>query len=373
MKSDVFPMPATERELVCVLGLPIDVITMAEAVDKVRHAAQTKQRCFISTPNLNFLMNAQKDESFRESVLRSDLSLADGVSLLAVARLMGVKLPERISGADLFAELCNSEEHPPIKVFFLGGPSGAAKLAQEKVNQQGKGVTCVGYDEAGFGDIESLSSQALIDRINAANPDFVVVSLGAQKGQAWIMRNHERLTAPVISHLGAVVNFTAGTVKRAPKWMQHAGLEWLWRAMTEPGLSKRYWDDGRALLSVLFREAFRAAALERWTRKRQHSPATVLQESQTPDGVRHLTLAGYWNRRTCEHLQQALRPDDRAIKAIAINAEKVEWLDPYAIGALARAHGQIRARGGEGLKLKGLPCNVQRQLARNVAKYLMSA
>lgn len=366
-------MPTSERELVCILGLPIDVITMAEAVDKVRHAALTRQRCFISTPNLNFLMNAQKDESFRESVLRSDLSLADGVSLLAVARLMGVKLPERISGADLFAELCNSEEYPPIKVFFLGGPLGAAKLAQDRVNQQAKGVTCVGYDEAGFGDIESLSSQALIDRINATHPDFVVVSLGAQKGQAWIMRNHERLTAPVISHLGAVVNFTAGTVKRAPKWMQHAGMEWIWRAMTEPGLSKRYWDDGRALLSVLFKEAFHAAALERRTRKRQQSPAAVLQESNSTLGVRSLSLSGYWSRRTSEKLQHALRADDQGIQSIEINAEAVEWLDPYAIGALARAHGQIRARGGDGLKIKGLPSNVQLQLERNVAKYLMSA
>ena len=248
-----FPIGRDKRSLSCLLGLPIDVMDLPTAVATIRSAAQTGRRCFISTPNLNFLMAAQTDEAFRESVLRSDLSLADGVSLLALARLIGVPLPERVAGADLFERLCESKDGPPIKVFFLGGPPDAARLAAEKVNQEATGVRCVGYDEAGFGDISSISGQPLIDKINASDAQFVVVSLGAKKGQAWIMHNQLRLNAPVICHLGAVVNFTAGTVRRAPVWMQRCDLEWLWRASTEKGLYKRYWDDGRAFLKVVAR------------------------------------------------------------------------------------------------------------------------
>lgn len=354
----------------CVLGLPIDMIDLPTAVARVRHAALTRERCFISTPNLNFLINAQRDESFRDSVLRSDLSLADGVSLLAVARLMGVRLPGRVSGADLFLELCASKEHPPLRVFFLGGPKGAAKLACERVNAQPQGVVGVGHHEGGFGDVESLSNQALIDAINETKPDFVVVSFGAQKGQAWIMRNHHRLTAPVISHLGAVVNFTAGTVKRAPRWMQTSGLEWLWRATTEAGLFDRYWRDGRALLSILVKELIFGAALERRTRKKHHQPAHCQEITAPQDGARQLAMSGYWGRQECELLRQTLASATDA-KAIQIDASLVSWFDPFALGVLAQTHGKLRGEGAKGLQILQLNPKVKRQLERNELHYLI--
>jgi N-acetylglucosaminyldiphosphoundecaprenol N-acetyl-beta-D-mannosaminyltransferase len=100
-----------------------------------------------------------------------------------------------------------------------------------------------------------MSGPAFTDPINAAQPDFVVVALGARKGQAWISRNWPQLHAPVISHLGAVVNFSAGTIKRAPAWVQRGGLEWLWRIKEEPSLWRRYWHDGQVLLRYLVTQA----------------------------------------------------------------------------------------------------------------------
>ena len=373
MKADVTSTaPLSGRELVCVLGLPIDMIDLPTAVARVRHAALTRERCFISTPNLNFLINAQRDESFRDSVLRSDLSLADGVSLLAVARLMGVRLPGRVSGADLFLELCASKEHPPLRVFFLGGPKGAAKLACERVNAQPQGVIGVGHHEGGFGDVESLSNQALIDAINETKPDFVVVSFGAQKGQAWIMRNHHRLTAPVISHLGAVVNFTAGTVKRAPRWMQTWGLEWLWRATTEPGLFDRYWKDGRALLSILIKEVIFGAALERRTRRRHRQPANHEELAPLMDGTRRLAISGYWGRKESDLLRQTLVLASGArTAAIEIDASQATWFDPFALGVLAQIHGKLLGEGTFGLRIVKLNEKVRRQLERNELHYLI--
>jgi N-acetylglucosaminyldiphosphoundecaprenol N-acetyl-beta-D-mannosaminyltransferase len=96
-----------------------------------------------------------------------------------------------------------------------------------------------------------MSSEQILQRINATDADFVVVALGAKKGQAWIMANLDKLRAPVVSHLGAVVNFAAGNVARAPGWMQTLGLEWAWRIWQEPALWKRYGFDGLRLVELL--------------------------------------------------------------------------------------------------------------------------
>ena len=96
-----------------------------------------------------------------------------------------------------------------------------------------------------------MSTDDHLSRLNAARPDFVVVALGAKKGHAWIDRNLARIDAPLISHLGAVVNFTARTVSRAPRALQRIGLEWLWRIFQEPALWRRYAIDAIALGRLL--------------------------------------------------------------------------------------------------------------------------
>lgn len=249
-------MTRDERDLVHLLGLPFDRVTMDDAVRQVLEAVRTRRRLFLSTPNLNFLVAAQRDPAFRASVLDSDLSLADGMPLVWMSRLLGTPLPERVAGSSLFERL-RDEPRPagvdPIRVYFFGGPPGAAEAAARRLNGQGGGMVCVGFESPGFGTVEDMSGEEVIARINAAGADFLVVALGAEKGQAWIQRNRSRLQAPVLSHLGAVVNFAAGTVSRAPVWMQRAGLEWVWRVKEEPRLWRRYAGDARALASLLLR------------------------------------------------------------------------------------------------------------------------
>ena len=96
---------------------------------------------------------------------------------------------------------------------------------------------------------ENISDPALLDQINGSKADFLLVALGAQKGQAWLMANRHKLTVPIVSHLGATLNFLAGTVRRAPAGLQRLGLEWLWRIAQEPYLAARYLMDGTHLCS----------------------------------------------------------------------------------------------------------------------------
>ena len=111
-----------------------------------------------------------------------------------------------------------------------------------------------------------MSRDHIIDKVNASDADFLAVSLGAKKGQLWLHRNHKRLTIPVRAHLGAAINFQAGTVKRAPTWLRAWGLEWLWRIKEEPHLWRRYAHDGWVLLGLIFTRVLPLAVANRWSR-----------------------------------------------------------------------------------------------------------
>ena len=247
MKSE---FPDFNRNVHCVLGLPFDALTLEQAVTRVRAAVAHRTPCFLSTPNLNFLIAGQTQVAFRNSVVRSDLSLADGMPIVWLAKLMGIPIAERVSGSDVFEALRNSNG-PLLKVYFFGGPPGIAERAARQINAEGRSMVCVGFESPGFGSVEDMSNASTIANINATGADFLVVALGAAKGQAWIEHNLAALKVPVVSHLGAVVNFVAGAVNRAPRWMQKAGLEWVWRIREEPSLWKRYLSDGAGLIKLL--------------------------------------------------------------------------------------------------------------------------
>ncbi len=241
------------RPVHCLLGLPFDAVDMAGAEHRLLAAKETGERCFLSTPNLNFVVACLGDEAFRESVIQSDLSVADGMPLVWVARLLGIPIRERVAGSGLFERLYSAQAtaERKVAVFYFGGEAGRAELACKTTNEEATGSICVGAIDPGFIPVESMSREEWIERINESGADFLVVALGARKGQAWIMRNRDRLMVPLISHLGAVVNFVAGSVSRAPVTMQRAGLEWLWRIKEEPDLWRRYFHDGLALLKLL--------------------------------------------------------------------------------------------------------------------------
>jgi N-acetylglucosaminyldiphosphoundecaprenol N-acetyl-beta-D-mannosaminyltransferase len=240
------------------LGLPFDAVTLDQACDRVYQAVDSRARCFISTPNLNFVINADKDPEFARSVWLSDLNLADGMPLIWAARWLKIPLPERVAGSTLFDALVQrATAERPLKIFFFGGDPGVAEAAAGVLNSQSGHAVCCGYLDPGRGSVESMSSDAIIEQINASQADFLVVSLGAKKGQAWILHNLDKLDVPVVSHLGAVVNFVAGRIKRAPVIWQKLGLEWLWRIVEEPHLWRRYLGDGIAALR-LAKEVFAA-------------------------------------------------------------------------------------------------------------------
>ena len=253
------PKDDFDRDVWCVLGLPIDVVNIETAAAKVVAASRDGKRLSFVTPNVNILVASHSDPSLRTKIIDSDLSLVDGAPLVKIAAASGVPIKARCAGSDVFDALKNRPGFAgrQIKVFFFGGRDGAAKAASAKLNKEKNGLVSVGYHNPGFGDIESMSSESVIEKINEAAPDFIVVALGFAKGQAWIDFNKDRLSAPVISHLGAVVDFAAGSIKRSPKWLSKIGGEWLWRIFQEPSLWQRYFKDGIALSKLAWSLGFK--------------------------------------------------------------------------------------------------------------------
>ena len=196
----------------------------------------------------------------------------------------------------------------------------------------------VGFYSPGFGTIEEMSPQHVIDQINESEADIVLVALGAKRGQQWIDFNHQRLNAPVISHLGAVVNFVAGTVARAPLWMQKTGLEWIWRIWEERSLFKRYWLDGQVFLKSYFNSIRPLKKLTADFASRQPVALSFKHDSQQ----KCLNLSGD----ICSEQLQLLRPE--LVKQIyngelaSIDLAQVRYFDPSFVALLMIIQKQLK-------------------------------
>ncbi len=322
------------RNIYNLLGLCFDAVDMDQTVDLLLNAIEKDQKVFLSTPNLNFLIASQKNDKFRNSVINSDLSIADGMPIIFMCKLLQLPITKRVAGSSLI-ETLNEDKRcikNPVKVFFFGGQDGVAEKAHEALNKKKGGLISVGYLNPGFGSIEEMSDQKLLDKINNANPEFLIVSLGAAKGQAWIEANKHRLNANIISHLGAVVNFIAGTVKRAPKWVQNIHMEWVWRIKEEPSLFGRYWSDGLSFLALLFSKIIPYAIIVR----RGVVYSTPLIEADFENDILKLkgSITGNVKSLLCENL---LKFTSRHAD-FTIDLKGVNYLDQSVLGIMLLLH-----------------------------------
>jgi N-acetylglucosaminyldiphosphoundecaprenol N-acetyl-beta-D-mannosaminyltransferase len=335
------------REVYCILGMPIDAIGMHAALRRIKSAAAGRTPFLISTPNLNFLVLSQSNRDFREALILSDLCTADGMPIVWIAWLTGIPIKERIAGSDIFDELKaeHSSAHP-LKIFLFGGPEGVAAEASRALNAQTSGLYCVGWLYPGFCSPEEMSRDEIIDDINLSGADFLVASLGAQKGQAWLQRNHHRLLIPIRAHLGASLNFQAGTVRRAPPTIRKFGLEWLWRIKEEPYLWRRYWNDGRVLLRLLFTRILPVAFWTWWLRLKYERWAEDLIITQAHDDESvTVSLSGPANARHVDRAIPAFRTAIATKKQITLDFSDTRTIDARFLGLLLMLKKQLKNTG----------------------------
>ena len=363
------------RDVYCVLGMPIDVIDMATAIERIEAAVDAGRPFLVSTCNLNFLAQSLSDPSFRESVQMSDFATADGMPVLWLARLMGIPFKARIAGSDMFEVLASRKTcRRQLKVFLFGAPEGVAEAAGSRLNAQPRGVVCVGALYPGHGSLADLNRSDFIASINASGADFLAVALGATKGQAWLRHNHQRLTVPVRAHLGAVIGFQAGVVRRAPRVVQKSGLEWLWRIKEEPYLWRRYWRDGCVLLRVLLFRVLPLAVLvqlNRW--KVRHARPNL--DVSTRQGVDSVTLC-LSGRAVDQHLAGVIAHGRAALAAdkprLIVDLSKVDTVDARFLALLLMMRKCVAGRPGGRLEVVGASAAIKRMFRLNEVAFLLA-
>jgi N-acetylglucosaminyldiphosphoundecaprenol N-acetyl-beta-D-mannosaminyltransferase len=190
----------------------------------------------ICTANPEFLMAAQRDPEFRRVLLAADLVLPDGVGLLWAARWLGRPLPERVPGSDLIYRLAELAAGRGWRLYFLGAAEGVAQAAAQRLQVLNPGLVVAG---AFAGSPALAEEDALVARVAAARPDVLLVAYGAPAQDKWIARNRVRLGVPVSLGVGGSFDFVAGVARRAPRWVQRLGLEWLYRLWRQPWRVRR--------------------------------------------------------------------------------------------------------------------------------------
>ena len=341
-----------KRNVWTVMGLPFDCTTEQETTDQLINAMLKEERCFFTTPNLNFAITAQNDSQFRDSVINSDWVVADGMPLIWIAKTLGIPLPERVAGSSVFDRLRREYKNPdrPLRVVFFGGPDGTAAEAFKKIALDNSCMKVVGFYSPGFGSMDEMSDPDVIKQINQTEADLLIVALGAKRGQQWIELNRHKLNVPVISHLGAVINFVAGTVNRAPLWIQRSGLEWLWRIWEETSLFKRYWHDGLAFVKFYFNNI---RPHKRIIKKQQKSPSKEL-ETRFDQPTSTLFLSGDASFNQLDMLRDQLIELVSEQRITAIDLSGVGNFDASFAGLLQLVNKHVKAYATNGLKLHNL-------------------
>jgi N-acetylglucosaminyldiphosphoundecaprenol N-acetyl-beta-D-mannosaminyltransferase len=358
------------RQVYCILGLAFDALEIPEAVSRIEAAAQGTAPFLISTANVNFLVSSQCDPQFRESLLLSDLCTADGMPIVWMARLLGVPIRQRVAGSDVFAVLKSAPRSAaPIRLFLFGGKEGLATSVADAINQAHGRLHCVGSIYPGFGTVEDMSTDTVIEHINSSGANFLVLSLGASKAHRWLMHNHDRLRIPVRTHFGAVLNFEAGTVKRAPPLWAKLGFEWLWRIKEEPHLFTRYWRDGGALLRLLMTDVLPLAIWAR--RQRSNSAIDDFAIGKTlNEGLVTFALHGYATEPHVGEAASAFRgaiSEDRNVK---IDLNGTEFLDSRFFGLLLMLRKQLNA-SAKRLEFTGVSRRIGRLFHLNGVDFLL--
>jgi N-acetylglucosaminyldiphosphoundecaprenol N-acetyl-beta-D-mannosaminyltransferase len=362
------------RCVYCVLGVPIDATNLTTVIQRLETAAANREVFLISTPNLNFLVQSLSDPEFRESLLDSDLCPPDGAPIIWIARLLGLPIKERAAGADLLERLSKfgGSRARPLRIFLFGGAEGVAAAAAERLNRQPGGLTCVGTMNPGLGDVSEMSADHMIDAVNSSGADFLVVSLGAKKGQLWLRRNQHRLTIPVRSHLGAAINFQAGIVKRAPPIVRTWGLEWLWRVKEEPYLWKRYLGDGFGLLRLLSTRVVPLAIMTRWYQFRRKYQQDLQIDMRHDDQSIMISLCGIASEK---HIPKAIARFQEALAGnenIIIDLSNIRLIDARFFGLLLMLRKELKTRGAN-LTFTGISRGIERLFRLSELQFLLFA
>lgn len=237
------------------LNTYVNNLSMRETTNAVEGMIHADKKSYIVAVNVDVIVKIEKDVLLKELIDKADMVLVDGKPLIWISKIHKQPIKAKISGSDLVPKLCEIATDKGYTLYILGGKEGIAEKAKVKLENQLPGIKIVGTYAPPFG---FEKDQRELDRINAmiseAHPDILITCLGCPKQEKFIYQNINKYDAKVSICAGATVDFLAGNVTRAPKWMSEYGLEWFYRFLQEPKrMFKRYFIDDVKILGLVWK------------------------------------------------------------------------------------------------------------------------
>jgi N-acetylglucosaminyldiphosphoundecaprenol N-acetyl-beta-D-mannosaminyltransferase len=243
----------TTAHRVELFGVPVDALTMDEAVDRIRGWVTTGIEHQHVSLNAAKVVEMTKNSALAELIGACDLISADGKSVVWASRVLGQPLPERVCGIDLMERLVDAAARDGHSVFFLGArPEVVAKMATV-LQERHPGLVIAGYHHGYWQDDEEV-----IDAIRAAHPDYLFLGIPSPRKEFWLNLHLAELKVPVAIRVGGSFDVVAGLYRRAPRWVGERGLEWMWRLAQEPRrMWRRYLIGNSLFITLVLRERLR--------------------------------------------------------------------------------------------------------------------
>lgn len=232
-----------------ILGVGVHAATMGQALDAIDVAIKEKRRLMIGVVNAAKMVNMRKNPDLWEDVTSSDLVLADGMSVVHASKILGARLPERVTGIDLMEGILERGDKEGYRVYCLGAKEEISQTVVERFNEKYPGVQIVGRRNGYFTDEEE---KGIAQEIGGLDVDVLFVAITSPKKERFMARWADQLNTTVVHGVGGSFDVVAGFVERAPEKWQKLGLEWLYRVKQEPGrLWKRYLVTNLAFMRIV--------------------------------------------------------------------------------------------------------------------------
>lgn len=226
----------------------IDNLTMSETLNEIDKLIQKKNCSYVVTPNVDHIVRLEKDAELQKVYKNASLILTDGKPLIWISKWYRTPIKEKISGSDLFPKVCELAANKNYTMYLLGAAEGVADTAARNLMKKYPGLNIVGTYSPPFG---FEKNEQEINKIKDVHPDILIVGLGCPKQEKFMYYHCKELGVPISFGLGASIDFEAGKIKRAPKWMSEHGLEWLYRITQDPKrLVKRYLVDDMKIVGL---------------------------------------------------------------------------------------------------------------------------
>lgn len=247
--------PLTHKASVNILGTPIDNLTQAELLGDLNQTGG-----LLVTPNVDHLIKLRRDGEFRRAYNQAQYCVCDSKIVQFASYFLGEPLREKISGSDFFpAFYRHNAENPQIRIFLLGAAPGVAQIAQGKINAKvGRDIVVDVYSPPFGFEKDPEECEKIIRLVKDSGATVLAMGLGTPKQEKWLACYRNRFPfIKIFLAIGATLDFEAGLVQRAPKWMSEMGLEWLFRLLLEPKrLWRRYLVQSLPFFWLVFKQRF---------------------------------------------------------------------------------------------------------------------